>query len=276
MMQLIPRVLVRKGFFVTIIFLLIGGYAVHRAVSHTTGEFGVSKTGCGGGGCHSSSRTASTIVTIATDSSEIIAGQTYVFSIMVKNANGIQKAAGCDISTDGSAKLAVNGANSGLQYYASHNELAHYTPRSFGNGDSTVWTFKYTAPTTAGTYHIYAAGNAVNYNSQADNGDLWNTTSYVVTVASAAVATGPSDNNSAWSIAPNPARDHVAISAPSEVDRADLEVVDAAGRAVLLQNDAPLSSAYTLDLHSLSSGTYFLWVRPHSGEAFVRQFVIRK
>jgi hypothetical protein len=272
MMHLIPRILLRKGFFLVIIFLIVGCYAVHRAESYQYGVVFVSTSGCSGPQCHSPSRSASTVVTIATQAPQIIAGQTYNFTFSVKNTNGLQKAGGCDISVNGGAKLSTSDA--GLQ--VSNNELTHLSPRIFGISDSCVWTFKYKAPTTAGTYYISAAGNAVNHNGQADNGDLWNTTSYVVTVASAAVATGPSDNNSAWSIAPNPARDHVAISAPSEVDRVDLEVVDAAGLAVLQQNDAPLSSAYTLDVHTLSSGTYFLWVHPHDGEAFVRQFVIRK
>jgi len=89
MMPLIPRVLVRKGFFVLIVFLIVGSYAVHRAESNSRGVIGYSKTGCGSGGeCHSPSRAVSTVVTIATQATQIVAGQTYNFTFSVKNTNG--------------------------------------------------------------------------------------------------------------------------------------------------------------------------------------------
>jgi hypothetical protein len=169
-------------------FAVFGGYSIHEATGNAFGVVGKSKAGCGGYGCHSPSAQTSTTITISTQATQILPGQTYLFTISVKNSNGIQQAAGCDISVDNSAKLAINGNSSGLQYYGYGNELTHTSPSTFGTTDSAVWTFKYIAPLKGGTAHIYGAGNAVNLNGHADNGDLWNKTVYALTVFGPAIS----------------------------------------------------------------------------------------
>ena len=250
---------------------------MHEAVSSSTGEIGASKTGCGsGGGCHSLSKSASTVVTISSTTPEIVAGKTYIFSLSVKNSNGIQQAAGCDISIDNGtngAKLAVNGAGSGLQFAAS--ELTHTSPRVF-TGDSAVWTFKYTAPKNPGTAHIYAAGNAVNLNGINDFGDLWNTTVSTLTIVSAASVTSNPESTPDISVSPNPSSGRFTISPTQLEGPATIEVVDGAGREVFEQQKVELRTDYSVDLRSLPSGTYLLWVRPQGGQPFERKIVIEK
>ncbi len=156
-------------------FTLLAAYSIHQANGNSGGVVGRSRSGCGGGGCHTSS--SGTTVTISTQATQIVAGQTYTFQLVVKNAS--KAGGGCNISVDNSAKLATSGG--GLLLYS--NELTHTQPRSF-TGDSATWTFKYTAPTTLGTAHIYAAGNAVNLNGD-NSGDAYATATYTLTVVSA-------------------------------------------------------------------------------------------
>jgi hypothetical protein len=170
------RIFFRKSILVALPLMVIGAYAVHEANGNSGGVIGDSKAGCS---CHGA-QSANTVVTISTASTQIVAGQTYIFEFSV--ANPSEKGAGCDISVDNGAVLGVDGSNSGLQYVGSpYNELTHTSPRAF-TGDSAVWMFKYTAPTKTGTAHIYAAGNAVNLNGTDDDGDHWNTTVYSVNV----------------------------------------------------------------------------------------------
>jgi hypothetical protein len=270
--SIVTSVLARKSLLVLLFLLVFGVYSIREAESSEFGIIGVSKTGCGGSGCHSPSRTASTVVTIATQSPQIVAGQTYDFTIVVKNANGIQKAAGCDISVDGGAKLSTSGT--GLQ--AANGELTHTQPRTFGSGDSALWTFKYTAPTKAGTDHIYAGGNAVNLNGTNDNGDLWNTTVYTVTVVQNSSVASDLQSTSGLRVSPNPSSGRFTIDAPQVSGPAAIEVVDNAGRIVFERTEVQFNPSYSLDLQSLASGTYFLWVRPRNAQPFERMISIEK
>ncbi len=166
----------RKGILLIIPLVLLGSYALHEAIASSGGIVGQSKAGCGGYGCHGTKSTA-TVISIYTDSSQIVAGKTYLFHLSVSNPS--EAAAGCDISIDNAAKLSTYGYSSGLQYFV--GELTHTSPRIF-TGDSAVWLFNYTAPAKAGLAHIYVAGNAVNDNGTNDAGDHWNTAVETVNV----------------------------------------------------------------------------------------------
>lgn len=165
----------RKSVFVLLPILLLGAYAVHDAISEPGGITGCSKIGCSS--CHGPGSTT-TVVTLSTTATQIEAGKTYVFQFSV--ANPSESEAGCDISVDNGAVLGLDGANSGLWIPSGSNELTHTQPQVF-TGDSAVWSFTYTAPLTPGTAHIYAAGNAVDF-----DGGLSNVTTYDVTVSPAA------------------------------------------------------------------------------------------
>jgi hypothetical protein len=156
-------------------FVLLAAYCLNSPFAHKTGQTGNSRIGCGGD-CHGFAASPSTVVKLWTDSSQFIVGQQYTFHITI--INSANHAGGCDISVDNGAKLALSGTSSGLKLLLS--ELTHTAPKQ-SSSDSITWTFLYT-PTKPGTSHIYAAGNAVNLNNRSDQGDLWNTTVFVVPV----------------------------------------------------------------------------------------------
>ncbi len=261
---------IRKGLVVFIPLALLAGYSVHKATGYVFGITGASTIGCSsGGGCHGS-QSSTTVVKIYTAAPQIVAGQTYVFSLSV--ANPSELGAGCDISVDKGGKLALNGSNSGLQ--SSSGELTHYPGARTFTGGSAVWTFQYTAPKTVGVAHIYAAGNAVNLDGRADAGDHWNTTVYPVTVVSAGVESSDKVESSI-SISPNPSRGRITISTPALSGPAAIEVSDAAGRTVFSET-VMMGTETPLDLSHLQNGSYFLQVRPREGQSFTRSIVIEK
>ena len=261
---------IRKGLFIVLPLALIASYSVHEASGYVYGVTGGSTSGCSsGGGCHGS-KSSATVIKIYTAAPQIHAGQTYVFSISV--ANPSEQAAGCDISTSSGGKLALNGSSSNMQAYS--GELTH-TQANLFTGDSAVWTFKYTAPKTVGTAHIYAAGNAVNDNGYADAGDHWNTIVYNVNVVSAA-GVQPGDNvASDVSVYPNPSRGQITLGATGLSGDAIAQVSDATGRIVHTES-VTLSNETPLDLSALTNGPYFLSVRTRDGQSFTRNIVINK
>jgi hypothetical protein len=179
---MMTRVLHSKSIWTIAILGLFSAFAVRYALSDPNGITGVSKTGCFRSGCHhSSTASSSTTVRVSTTATTIEPGKQYDFRIVIHHPTN--RKGGCDISVDGGT-LAVSGTGSGLSLRT--RELTQTTPKSF-TGDSVVWNFKWTAPTTVGTYHIYAAGNAVNGNGTDDSGDQWNVTTAAVTVG----ASGP-------------------------------------------------------------------------------------
>src|SRR5665213_4075591 len=178
----------RKSVLLILPFLLLGSYALHEASARSAGITGQSGIGCGGYGCHGTQSTA-TVISISTDATQIVAGQTYIFRLSV--ANPAEHAAGCDISADNGATLRTD--STGLYVDYSDGELTHRMPNPFANasgkaGDSAVWLFKYIAPTKVGTAHIYVAVNAVNDDTYADAGDHWNLAVDTLTVVVASVA----------------------------------------------------------------------------------------
>jgi hypothetical protein len=260
---------IRKGFFLLLPLGLIASYAVHQASGYSSGVIGASTQGCS---CHGSKSTA-TIVKIYTSAPQIIAGQTYDFTISV--ANPSEKGAGCDISTSKGGTLSINATESNLlQLYG--GELTHTQTNVFSAGsDSAVWNFQYTAPKTPGVAHIYAAGNAVNHNGQADAGDHWNTVVDNITVVSAAGVASNADVASNLSMYPNPSRGPVTLSSTGLSGEAQIEVSDLSGR-VVHTGSAVLNGETALDLSSLPNGPYFVSIHTADGKAFTRRVIIAK
>jgi hypothetical protein len=258
----------RKSILVALPLIVVGAYAVNEATGSSGGVVGDSRSGCSS--CHGT-LSVSTVVKISTSATQIVAGQTYVFEFSVANPN--EKAAGCDISVDNGAKLAVNGSNSGLWIPSGYSELTHTSPRVF-TGDSAVWTFKYTAPTKVGTAHIYAAGNAVNLDGAADAADHCNTTIYDVNVVSAGVAPDPT-TTSELIISPNPSQGIFNLSSTGMTGSADVDVSDPAGR-IVAQEEITLGSEASINLSGLPNGKYFLSVHSRNGQSFVRTIVLQR
>lgn len=166
------------------IFLgLIAGYLVFS--SSSAGQMGVSTTGCGGGGCHTSS-TATTISLTGIPAGGWVAGQTY--SMILTVSNSAQSKAGFDLSiTSGTMSNAP--ANTMLM---GGTELHHTSPLTMASGVAS-WSFSWTAPMTGSAVTFNIAGNAVNGNTNS-TGDAYNTAALTFNVA-AASATAPSVAN---------------------------------------------------------------------------------
>jgi hypothetical protein len=218
-------------------------YAYPFGVNHTT-EKDAGRPGMGQGcWCHSAASSTATVVAIESDQSSFEPNQTYTLRLTVRNAS--LRFAGFNIA----AKLGRLGvAESGTTLMS--GELTHSTPRILTSGLAT-WTFKYTAPTDAGTDTIYATGNAVNGNGQEDAGDQWSfSPKFVVHVGTAAVSpiAAEAAHLRIW---PNPSTSLLHVDGGSS--RYDYRVLDALGRTVLSGNG---ESKLELSIGQLPSGSY--------------------
>lgn len=258
--------------FAVLPFLIVAAYSIHETSAHQSGEVGVSRSGCGGGGCHGSKSTA-TVVSIYTDSPSIVVGHTYTFNISVANPN--EAAAGCDITCD-KGTLGLLGSNSGLwqpDISYGYPDIVQYQENAF-TGDSAEWQFTYTAPKTAGTVHIYAAGNAVNGDQAADGADHWNTKIDTLKVVAAAGVNEIASSSIENTLYPNPSTGKLTL-ASNESGLTKLTVSDAAGRTVLSQ-EIMLGAETPLDFSVLPRGAYFLTVHANNGTTFTKNFAIEK
>lgn len=250
---------------------LISAYVVSQTTAHTngTGIGGTSTSGCGPSDCHGISASTTTTVHIWTDSTSFSIGTTYLFHVSVSSSRTTQKAAGCAISTDNSAALSVPTSETDLQKIGS--QLTHRSPRSFNGTDSTSWTFNF-KPTKSGATHIYAAGNAVIVDNNS-NDDLWNKTSFTLTVESSGVNQEPSANPNI-EIYPNPTSGPLVIASIDATD-ATVQISDESGRVQVTQH-LSLSEHSTIDLSSLANGAYFVRVVPKDGMPTVKRISIQK
>jgi hypothetical protein len=154
----------RRSLAIAAAFILLAGYASLQVEAYPTGITGVTqKSGGSGCSCHSSSANTSTTVTISTSATTFYTGQSYTFTVSV--ANSSKAAAGVNVAVDNGSLT----PGSGLQ--KSGTELTH---SSKVVGLPASWSFTYTAPSSPGTDHIYATGNAVNNNGTNDDQDFWN------------------------------------------------------------------------------------------------------
>lgn len=133
------------------------------------GRVGRTQTGCGGGGCHTGAGTATTVS--VSGPTTLTTGSTGTYTLTV--AHTTLTGAGCNIkiANSGGSNAGTLAPASGSGLYLSSGELTHSSPKSMSGSAS--FSFTWTAPTSAGTYNIYAVGNAVNMNNSA-SGDLFN------------------------------------------------------------------------------------------------------
>jgi hypothetical protein len=106
--------------------------------------------------CHSPSGSAPTVA--LTGPATLAAGATGNFTLTLTANAAPNTQSGCDIATSTTqATLAATTANLTL----AGGELVQKTPLAFTNGTAT-YDFKVTAPTTAGSFTVYAYGLATN------------------------------------------------------------------------------------------------------------------
>lgn len=142
--------------------------------------------GCGGGGCHGSSASQATSVSISSKSGSftINPGGTLELTAIVAHAS--KNGAGINIGVKSSATSATNQGTlnvvTGQGLKKTQNELVHSARKSMASGKAS-FTFTWTAPTIEGTYYVLACGNAVDGNGS-ESGDQWNFMSPIaITVA---------------------------------------------------------------------------------------------
>ena len=138
--------------------------------SFTNGFTGVTKKN-GGAGCVCHSFEQSNNVSVFfTGADSVPVGQTVLYKITL--AHGPAVGGGIDIAS-WAGTLDTTYTDSTLKRDSVVGELTHRFPKVFSN-DTVFWTFKYTAPNTPQVDTLYAAGNSVNFNHQADTLDRWN------------------------------------------------------------------------------------------------------
>ena len=264
---------------ILVVVAILATYCVHLSNAHVNGIDigGASVSGCGPSDCHGVSASPTTTVHLWTDATTFTVGNTYEFHVSVSTTRPqTQNAAGCAVSVNNTAKDLIADtsddpslAASDLRKYVS--QLTHKSPRSL-DGDSATYTFRY-KPSQPGSYTIYAAGNAVRWDNNAGD-DLWNKTSFPLTVGE---PSGVNDNtaaNSRVNFYPNPTSGPLVISS-QEIKDVDIRVSDAAGRVVLNRRQS-LSESSTLDLSNLANGAYFVTVVPKNGTPVMKRITVQK
>lgn len=231
----------------TIFLTLSGVSSVYGYASGVTGA--TQKSGTAGCSCHSKS--TSTTVTIAGPAT-LAAGAsgTYTVTVAVTGSfnSGVDIAASSGtLALASDTKLKVNGT-----------ELTHKANNT-GSG-SLVYTFKYTAPATAGTVTLYATGAGSSSSKPA-----WNfAPNFTVTVTP---ATDVKDN-SAKSLSyklnqnyPNPFNPSTKISfSITKSEHVTLTVYDMAGKEISkLVDEQRAAGEYSVSFNAsnLPSGVYF-------------------
>lgn len=203
---------------------------------------GYTTSGTSCGSCHGSVSTATTVA-FPGALTTAITGQTYNMQFTMSHATFTKY--GFNVYASGGT-LAVVSAGTKL----SGGQLTHSTVLTNGTVD-----FKWTAPTTPGTYTLKGVGNAVNGNGSDDSGDKWNTTSISITVG---FPTSVSNvEATAIKCYPNPATNNVVVEGlTSQVNH--IVLFNLFGQAI--------KPAYTFDgdkcninVCSLSAGTYFVY-----------------
>ncbi len=94
--------------------------------------------------------------------------------------------------------------------------------------------------------------------------------------ASNASVTSDLQSNFDLSVSPNPSGGRFILSVARQPGPVTIEVFGAEGQESFRKMNVDIGSSYALDLHSLPSGTYFLWIRPSNAQPFERKIVIER
>ncbi len=234
----------------TAIFMLVLTILINDSVfGYASGVAGcTSKSGTSGCSCHSKS--TSTTVTIAGPAT-LAAGASGTYTVTVAASGTINS--GVDIAASSGTlalatdtKLKVNGT-----------ELTHKANNS-GSG-SVVYTFKYTAPATAGTVTLYATGAGSTSSKPA-----WNfAPNFSVTVTAATDVKDNSAKNVSYKLNqnyPNPFNPSTKISfSLAKSEHVTLTVYDMAGKEISKLVDEQRAAgeyAVSFNASNLPSGVY--------------------
>lgn len=153
--------------------------------------------------CH----TLGTTPTVTFDGpSTLGTGATGTFTFILQSNEPRQSAAGFNVAASGGTLQIVSGQKE--QIFPGTTELTHNAPKANNASGQSTWQFKWKAPTTAGNYVLWGAGNSVNLDGTS-NGDSAAATMFLVAVGSGATVT-PS-----FTATPSPTRTSPATASPS-------------------------------------------------------------
>lgn len=176
----------RTRFYLFNIILAIGliVFATSSLKSSSAGKTGSTSSGCGGGGCHTQNSATTLAFSNSKGSWTVNTGETIRITVTITNA--AQSKAGCNIGvktaqSGGSNTGTISNPTSGFQIQS--GEVTHSGAQNLDGTGKIEVSFDWQAPTSAGTYYVQAAGNAVNGTGSTD-GDQWNTSTQAITVVS--------------------------------------------------------------------------------------------
>ncbi len=263
----------------------------------TGAETGLSNpTGCKGSGCHASSTTANIGVTLELDSAGVattryVAGMNYTVKITGTNngstslpkfgfqigcitgstAQATPTNAGTWATTGLPASTRYTGAsaNNFVVNVVEQSAAIAATSGSGGSGTTYTQSFTWTAPVAGtGTISFWGVLNAVNGNGNQDSGDLWNTTSLVI---SEKTASGINEVNALnLNIYPNPTHQTLMVNCATPVQT--MEVFDMMGRHVNVAYTAN-ENHYALNVSELNAGIYFVKALDSKGAIALEKFI---
>lgn len=174
----------RTRFYLFNIILAIGliVFATSSLKSSSAGKTGSTSSGCGGGGCHTQNSATTLAFSNSKGSWTVNTGETIRITVTITNA--AQTKAGCNIavkttSSGGSNTGTITNPTSGFQIQS--GEVTHSSAQNLDGSGKIEVSFDWQAPTTAGTYYVQAAGNAVD-GSSTPSGDQWNTGTQAIIV----------------------------------------------------------------------------------------------
>jgi uncharacterized protein (TIGR03382 family) len=125
-------------------------------------------------GCHAVSTGTAPTVTLDGPAT-LNAGQTGTFSLTITGGPGVR--AGMNVAASGTAAVLNAGAGSAKE----SGELRHASPLAFSSGRAS-FSFTVTAPSTAGTFTLFGAGNSTNGSGSGGDRSAYVTKVVTVTV----------------------------------------------------------------------------------------------
>jgi hypothetical protein len=249
-------------------FMFISYSVINAYPNGITGKVSASSSGCGGEGCHGSSASQATSISISSKSGSFAINPGGTLELTAIVAHTSKAGAGINIGVKSSTTSAINQgvlnviAGQGLK--KSQNELVHSDIKDMTEGKAS-FSFTWTAPTVDGTYYLLACGNAVD-KKNGQSGDQWNFMSPIaITVSSANSVQEHIFTNPI--IAPNPLIGIGTLSFILEKStEVEYSIIDALGNQVSKVNLGFLSAGpqyQTINTISqnLSSGHYSVILR---------------
>jgi hypothetical protein len=228
------------------------------------------KNGAVGCICHGFHEPDTTVRVLITGIDSVAVGQTVYPKLKI--IGGPHVRGGLDVAV-GHGTLDTTYLDPGVrkqtQYYGPNPgdtayEITHVFPKEF-TGDTLTFTFKYIAPNTAGFDTLFANGNSVNFNGEADTIDAWNFSAdkivrIYVPIGIENISTVASDFSLSQNY-PNPFNPTTNILfSVSKQSHVTLSIYDASGRLVQVLADGMYNTGKykaVFDGSLAASGVYF-------------------